>query len=1180
MPPLKIGYIDVVTNASTTRDLKAFPLLVNLEVGVVPPWWDDPDNPASLAPFLLFLSGNVLDIGSPGHPLYVGAAVRRVGPSGQSIEIAVVPDAALVDLAVTVRINTSVDTSLTDYNAHPTPTRGESFVIVGTSSVAGGPLPPIDVVVGTVNDPNADAVDPDSTTQIAIRADLRTQVPLIVGQRRQKTAGATYADPHLGSYRRAIGADDDTNLEGILLDATLQNATATGSTWTHVAITQPDSPDGPPRAPTVAPAASAGALTPGNQYQYQVSWVHGVWQGTTYVAHKESSLSPLTPPIATTTGSIAVDLPDWQDPHAPGLVPPAPPQQVVAWRIYRTIGGHTAGGDTFLVHEEPAPITNVGDVVPGHPWTDTAADSTLSVPARSALSLALHSTIDYSATQEGTGLSLLSGDLLQSSYEEDAGGTAQFRGKRYHLEVASTPAAIEVSYSTRPLPGSPRVTWKSSTGGSPAGVPSASITVSPTGVAVSADDTVDAILTSVPPEFGVDWSQRGAERFRLEVGSAADTGNPLPQGLGMITARSSVAGTAHPPPSPRSLNADLLPDDLSFTGRRLRRFRLQVGLPRPDSPVYATDADGLVAEVELESAQEGSPRSLRVRRDAPSHDNPLSLSRVVARVGELPDSFVLDMRPGNPFPDDGSTPVTLAARLIGNLRRVAVLYQSPEQLALPASNVAGRRDGVWVTVPASGRQLDIHVDSAAVEVAASEPLRADASMRSTAGLGTTDPVRLAQASVTATDTVHVGLPQPDGSMALNATSGVSGSVAISSRALDAAQPDRLLATRATPQAKVALRRATISVPLPGGLNGVVERRALDDLAARWLGVSSLSKPADTSPPHFSATLQGGRSNRSLRAQAVLTDDRITPSTFLFARARIADVPEKVDVLADTSTNHFTIDADRRSGRVLLVAQPPQVDIDGARAGQLVGVGFVKADVESLPTHTEVDLLGGSNPLQAEPFNDTPDASWVRSGIRVKTNAELVVRALQLINVSYVRPPTFPCGTTPSIELPSTAFWSNLAGAILRISSEDTSEPGAVWIWTPHQPIPAGSTDACAWVDLDSWLGYRIESPSLVRLQFQPYEAATTTIPTWWSDSFAWNLKAEFQMDGYRGEVTVDGPWPEGDTDSGPGKWTLRVPDGIPPFGGQIVFGNTGGWFSNRPRIFDPFTPPPNVIPSF
>jgi hypothetical protein len=63
---------------------------------------------------------------------------------------------------------------------------------------------------------------------------------------------------------------------------------------------------------------------------------------------------------------------------------------------------------------------------------------------------------------------------------------------------------------------------------------------------------------------------------------------------------------------------------------------------------------------------------------------------------------------------------------------------------------------------------------------------------------------------------------------------------------------------------------------------------------------------------------------------------------------------------------------------------------------------------------------------------------------------------------------------------------------------------------------------------------------------------------------------------------VNGAFPDGDTDSGPGKWTLRVPDGVSPtlFKGQIVFGNTGGTASNRPRVYPAFTPNPTAQPTF
>ena len=62
------------------------------------------------------------------------------------------------------------------------------------------------------------------------------------------------------------------------------------------------------------------------------------------------------------------------------------------------------------------------------------------------------------------------------------------------------------------------------------------------------------------------------------------------------------------------------------------------------------------------------------------------------------------------------------------------------------------------------------------------------------------------------------------------------------------------------------------------------------------------------------------------------------------------------------------------------------------------------------------------------------------------------------------------------------------------------------------------------------------------------------------------------MKDYRGEVTVSselGLSTKGDMDAGPGQWFLRILDGLPWYigFGSVYFGNTGGTFFTRPRIY-------------
>src|SRR5262249_38140422 len=157
---------------------------------------------------------------------------------GQALEVAIMPAPTLIDAEVTVRINTSVTTEVVDYTASPSPQRGESFVLVGTRSSLGGPVPTFGFRVGVANG-NAKLAPPD-VTPTGLTGDFATEGSVFVGQRRQRTAKATYTKG--GSYRRAIGTDGD----GLLLDATVEDPTSTKPSWMHVDITQPRSVDGPP----------------------------------------------------------------------------------------------------------------------------------------------------------------------------------------------------------------------------------------------------------------------------------------------------------------------------------------------------------------------------------------------------------------------------------------------------------------------------------------------------------------------------------------------------------------------------------------------------------------------------------------------------------------------------------------------------------------------------------------------------------------------------------------------------------------------------------------------------------------------------------------------------------------------------------------------------------------------
>jgi hypothetical protein len=361
--------------------------------------------------------------------------------------------------------------------------------------------------------------------------------------------------------------------------------------------------------------------------------------------------------------------------------------------------------------------------------------------------------------------------------------------------------------------------------------------------------------------------------------------------------------------------------------------------------------------------------------------------------------------------------------------------------------------------------------------------------------------------------------------------------------------DHLVAVRPTPQGKVTFE-------------GVADELFLDDATFRVLGLTGLSMPPAHQPEPWTASLTSTRANTAARVLAHVTDPRSSTPDWDMVKARVVDLPESITFTKNFAGNRFSIELNRRSGRVVLLAQPPNTPSSNPEAENLIGVGLAKADIDSLPTFLQLDLLGPFNDLQSTPFNDTPPSDYTPSGFRIETDGDLVARGLQLATVAKIRP------TGPVF------FWSDIAASIIEIKSDTAEPPGLVWIWTPSAPNPGASASIGDWDDVTTWLGYRIESPALVTLQLQSYKDHTTTEGRWWNDpAWAWELNAELQMKDYRGEVTVDHSlFPTGDTDAGPGQWYLRVPDGL-PFSGQIVFGNTGGWFSNRPRIFAPFVLP-------
>ena len=980
-------------------------------------------------------------------------------------------------------------------------------------------------------------------------ADFHQPRDIIIGQARQQTASANFTSDGT-AYRRATGG----GFHGIRLDVTAHDPTTASERWIIVDLTQPRAEDGPAR-PVDARQAGLGPIAgdpgdPGHgvpmsgRRQYQVTWVQS--------NGNETAPSPPSVPVTTTNGRVEVPLPVWVDPQDPTptgqlRVPEIPTGR----RVYRTVTSSTgAAGEAFLVKA----IDNATATV----FTDDRGDDQLGEVLLSKMTVRYRHTVDRDGAQLAKGFAALHGTLVQAAYQETLAGDPLYRGTLYEVDLAATPPAADVTYTTRPAatPPSgkaPRVTWRSKTATEPAGIGTARAMVFPLATPPTGEQSIRAFLQGVPAEFAVDWATRGETRTRVEFGNVAKPALPLAGGVGTVVLRAAAVDAPLQTESARTISIDSDPDRLGVTARGLRRLRLMLGLPHPDVLSYAAFDDGVNAELELDPRTDGRPRSLRVLRDAIGKDG--KKSRLMIRAGELPDVVKVDARPG-----DDTTP--LKAAVSGRLRRVMVLSQTGDELATEDVTQERRRDGTWATVPDLSDHFDLEIGKGHLAARAAGPIRADASVRSAAGQGTEEPkTRQIQASVAATSADAL-FPE-GGQTVVSLPEGASGRVATSTRGLAPLQRDRLLAVRATPQVDAVLREAA-------GEN------LADDLAARFLGLTGVVLPRSGSDDPYRASFTSKRANHAFRGHAWLTDLRVQPQPWDLVKARAVDLPETI-VATLEKIGRYTLTLNRRSGRFVVFAQPQIIPKSGVMANKLVGVGLATIDVDALPKSIQVDALGGANDFQSVPFNKSPDANWRRSGFRIKSDGEVIARAIQIFDAGYVRPTAIGDDDDPSKlnAVPPTAFWTQAAAAIVKVASENAMAPGAVWIWTPAEPLPS-SLEASDWEDLDSWLGFKIEAPALVTLQLQSYQAQSQAIPRWWH-GLSWLLRAEFQMKDYRGEVTVHGEITPteylvtGDEDAGPGQWVLRIPDGGPA-GGQVCFGNTGGWISSRPRIFAPFTP--------
>jgi hypothetical protein len=1090
--------------------------------------------------------------GGAAVDLQVSATVLEHTAAAQRIGILFLPSVPLTGLQVRAFVNTQFFTNTVDYAANPTPPGGESFVMFGYRSVAGETMPA--AVGATLEVRHGAGLGGRDDIVVQLASTMDQPRTYLLGQFALPTALATYTAPGFGNYRRAV----EGNLDGLRAALSVHAPGVTGQTWLHVTVSNPRTDDNPLRQVQPAEATGPGDVPLTGKRRYRVTWV--------YDNGNESGATPPSEAISTTTGAISVPLPVWaQAPPAgniPGIGGPSLP--VRRRRVYRTLTTETGDDGEYFLVDERADNTSTT-------FVDRVADDDLDTGNPLLTDIAV--TVSRSADQAGNnllaGTATLDGVIETSDREQNAAGTTQFRGTAYVARLSGVPARGQVSFTTRPAAGRPRVEWRFRSNTGPAGITEARLEVQPQGVAVGVDQPLRAVVSGGPAEVGVDWQQEG-ERLRLAVGRPDDVTQPLVAAPGAVAfATAPTLPATQLVASERTVAAVLDDTASSLWGsvRGLLRFRLLLGHNRPagePGPHYAVDGNGVVANLDLAPRPgRGRPdRSLFVRRTSPDGD----LRLVEARVGALPDSTWIDLRPSG----------VVAGRLQGRARRVTAFVQGRKDTV---ADIAGarRHDGIYVACPDTRGQVDFVVDAdrAHVEFTPEGSVRLDATARRPNGFTqAASPgdlvIRAIHGSLTAEGRTVVDAPPagagagPLVAVASGGTTGVVGIAAVPSDDTTGATFDAFRPARATPQVGANFSSATPAVS------------NLERATARVIGVQELSIARAPATDHR-VRLAPSRANAALRGELVVNDSRFTPSRWSLVKARCAHIPPVVSLRADIAARSFSLVASERAGELVLFSEPAIIPTDGAASGSVVGLGLARATIEGLPTQVDFDLLGPGNPRQDEPFNWSPPAGWRKSGFRIDTDGPMVIRGLQLIGVDFSRP---AIGSTPV-----THFWTNTAAAFVGIAADPVADgdppkvPGPVWLWTPGEGLPSGSAPAGDWEDLEAAIGFRVEPDALMTLQLNSYKDSSASFQRWNTSAMTWVLQAEFQMKDYRNEgtLTPGSLSATGNPDVGPGLWYLRLPDAA-PFSGQVVFGNTGGWVSNRPRIFASFTPTPGSAP--
>jgi hypothetical protein len=347
-------------------------------------------------------------------------------------------------------------------------------------------------------------------------------------------------------------------------------------------------------------------------------------------------------------------------------------------------------------------------------------------------------------------------------------------------------------------------------------------------------------------------------------------------------------------------------------------------------------------------------------------------------------------------------------------------------------------------------------------------------------------------------------------------------------------------------------------------------------------------PIDGGPLDVHLALDPGRMNPAFRA-LMRTVDGAPPTERDLLKARVSTVPADVLVAADTSRAVFETRMATTAGEGAVWAEPglARDALAGARAGTAAGVGLMEASFDGLPRAARVTLIGGTAPGVTSPVpgdlvphNWTPPGGWVTAGFKIELSDTVALHFVRSISWSADRP--FQSGDvgfgTGVILEPDglISLWGRIDATMLTVTHEMPAAAGdpptlaPLILWMPGERPPADPSKA------GGGLGFLVGTDLLVTVDANIYQKRALGPLNRWDgigDALGdWYLTQELQMQAYRGEVTIATPLglsTAGDMNAGPGQWFLRALDSMPWYAGfgSVYFGNTGGTFFTRPRIF-------------